>query len=434
MSPNTLANPNGNAHPRSGASFKLMLLAVLVLLVMGAWWLLRGKSSEPAENKKPKTFKTSVTAATALVQDVTLSLSGLGSVVPLNTISVKSRVDGQLMELHYQEGQLIHKGGLLAVIDERPFKAQLEQFQGQLARDQAQLINARLDRTRYQELIKTGAVAAQQLDTQAALVRQLEGSVKSGQGQVDSAKLQLAYCRITAPLTGRVGLRPVDPGNMIQASNQVLAVITQVEPISVIFTIPEDHLPKVLDTVRSGGRLAVDAYDREQKVKLAQGELLSIDNQIDQTTGTVRLRAQFDNKDGKLFPNQFVNAKIAVSTIKDAVTIPSAAIQRGPGNSTLVYVVQEEATVEARTVEPGENVGGMTVIRHGLAAGETIVIDGADKLRDGAPVSVKDTGGPAQNGEGANRGKAATDPDSKPGGDGNTSHQKKGASARRNGS
>jgi len=396
MSPNTL-DSSGNVRRFLGAH-KLMLFVVFALLSVGAWWSFRGKRAGPAPDNTPNVFKASVTAAQAEIKDVVISLSGLGSVVPLNTIAVKSRVDGQLMEVHYKEGQIVHEGDLLAVIDERPFKAQLEQFAGQLARDQAQLINARLDLKRYQELMATDAIARQQLDTQAALVRQLEGSVKSDQGQVDNAKLQVTYSRVTAPLTGRVGLRPVDPGNMIQASNQTLATITQMQPISVIFTIAEDNLPKVLDAVNSGGTLAVEAYDRAQEVKLATGELVTVDNQIDQTTGTVKLKASFANTDNKLFPNQFVNANILVDTIKGAVTVPSAAVQRGTGTSSLVYVVRDDSTVEARSVEPGESVGGVTVIRKGLAAGETVVVEGGEKLRDGAPVSVKGEGGKPQNG------------------------------------
>ena len=432
MSHPTLVNPNENAPRPTGGSAKLILLVALVLLAAGVWWFLRGGGGRgAAEDKKPKVLKTSVTSAQVEVRDVALSLSGLGTVVPLHAVAVKSRVDGQLMAVHYKEGQVVHEGDLLAVIDERPFKAQLEQFQGQLARDEAQLVNARLDLKRYQELIRINAIPQQQLDTQAALVRQLEGAVKSDQGQVDNARLQVGYCRIAAPLTGRVGLRPVDPGNMVQASNQVLAVITQVQPIAVIFTIPEDSLPGVMRKMAAGEQPAVEAYDREQRVRLAQGTLTSIDNQIDQSTGTIRLKAQFDNRGLELFPNQFVNARIMAETIKDALTVPAAAVQRGQGTSALVYVVKEDDTVEARQVEPGASVGGVTVIRAGLAAGESVVIEGGDKLRDGAPVSVKGENGKGRDGGGAG-GETRPGAPEQPGKDGGAGH-KSGTKARQGG-
>jgi len=419
-----LPGPNGNAR-RPGGFVKLALLIVLVLLAGSAC-----KSSGPAGNK-PGAFKTSVTAAKAQVQDVTLSLSGLGSVTPENVVSVRSRVDGELMAVKYQEGQIVHQGDLLAVIDERPFKAQLEQFEGQLARDAAQLANARLDLNRYQGLVKTGTIAKQQFDTQVALVRQLEGTVKSDQGQVDNAKLQVAFCRVTSPLAGRVGLRPVDPGNMIQASNQILATITQLQPITVIFSLPEDQLQRVLDRMRSGNPLTVEAYDRAQQTKLATGTLLTMDNQIDQTTGTVRLKAQFDNSDYRLFPNQFVNANVLVDTLKNALTVPTAAVQQGAGNAVLVYVVKPDSTVEMRTVETGERTGGITVIRKGLAEGESVVIEGGEKLRDGAPVSVKGEGGQPED-SGKDVGAPAQVPSEKPGKDADTPH-KKGAAAHQGG-
>lgn len=342
--------------------------------------------------------KTMVAVAPVAAKNVEVFLSGLGSVVPLNTVNVKSRVEGHLQQVLFKEGQSVAAGDLLAVIDPRPFQAQLEQATGQMAKDKAQLENARKDLKRYQELISSGAIARQQLDTQSALTRQYEGAVLSDQGQVDNAKLQLAYSRITAPVSGRVGLRQVDPGNMIQAANQTLLVITQMQPVSVVFTLPEDSLPAVLERIKKGGAVVVDAYDREQRKKLARGELLTVDNQIDPATGTVKLKAQFPNEGWELFPNQFVNAKILVDTLSEAVVTPASAVQRGP-QGAYVFVVKEGGIAAMRRVEPGITVDGVTVIRSGVAVGEQVVVEGAERLRDAAPVEVKgDAGGQRQGG------------------------------------
>lgn len=384
---------------RPRRSGRVIVILVILLALAGGVYFFRGKSAEsPRQGGPGKSFKLPVTVTAVVQKDVDLYLSGLGSVVPLNTVSVKSRVDGHLMEVFFKEGQTVKAGDLLAVIDSRPFQAQLEQAQGQMARDKAQLDNARKDLKRYEDLITTGAIAKQQLDTQDALVRQYEGATKTDQGQIDNAKLQITYSRVTAPISGRVGLRQVDPGNMIQASNQTLLVITQMEPISVVFTIPEDSLPRVLARMRTGGAVPVEAYDREQKRRLAQGVLLTVDNQIDPSTGTVKLKAQFDNSDWGLFPNQFVNARILVDTLAGALVVPAPAVQRGPQGAT-VFVLKQGGTVEARRVEPAETVEGMTVIRSGLAAGEQVVVDGTERLRDGAQVEVKaEAGGERQGG------------------------------------
>jgi multidrug efflux system membrane fusion protein len=331
-----------------------------------------------------------VATVAAAKGDMPIVLGALGTVTPLATVTVKTQINGQLTQIAFQEGQTVHKGDFLAEIDPRPYQAALDQMQGQLLRDQALLRNAEVDLQRYRTLVSQDSIARQQLDTQEALVRQYQGTVKADQAMVDNAKLNLAYCHIASPATGRVGLRQVDQGNYVQVSDaNGLVVITQEQPITVIFTLPEDNLPAVLKRLRAGATLAVTAYDRSQQTKLATGVLSTVDNQIDTTTGTVKLRAQFANDDEALFPNQFVNVQLLVDTQHDAIVVPSSAIQRGaPG--TFVYEVQPDSTVKVVAVKLGPTSNDQVAIASGLKEGDKVVTDGADKLRDGAKVALPD--------------------------------------------
>ena len=333
-----------------------------------------------------------VAAATARVGDVDIVQTALGTVTALRTVTVRPRVDGQLQSVLFTEGQLVKAGDVLAQIDPAPFQVALEQAEGQLARDAATLTNARLDLERYRTLLAQDSIATQLVDQQASMVKQLEGTVKVDQAQVDNAKLQLSYARITAPISGRIGLRLVDAGNMVHGSDAGgLAVITQVDPITVIFAIPQDTLPRVLERLRAGDKPAVEAWDREQKNLLARGVLLTTDNQIDVTTGTVKLKAQFSNANPGLFPNQFVNVRMVVDTVKGAVVVPTAAIQRG-SQGTVVYVVGKDSTVSLRAVKTGPTEGAITAIDSGVRAGERVVTDGVDRIREGAKVEVTQPG------------------------------------------
>jgi multidrug efflux system membrane fusion protein len=370
-----------------------LLWAIVAVVIAIVAWLLFRRSGEESKSAAAKAKTASsrpipVLAVPAILGDIGVYVDGLGTVTALNTVTIHTRVDGQLLEVAFQEGQIVHKGDLLAQIDPRPFEVQLTQAEGQRGKDEAALQNARLDLERYKVLAAQDAVPRQQLDTQEATVRQDEAAVKSDQGQVGAAKLNLTYSRITAPITGRVGLRLVDPGNIVHAGDSGgLVVITQLQPIAVVFTIPADQLPPVLAQMRGGRKLAVEAKDRDRKVKLATGTLVAVDNQIDTTTGTVRLKAQFDNQDGALFANQFVNARLLVRTLNRAVLVPAAAIQRSP-QSTFVWVVRPDTSVEMRNVAVQLTEGDRTAITGPVAPGERLVIDGVDKLQPGSKVTV----------------------------------------------
>jgi multidrug efflux system membrane fusion protein len=400
--------------------FKRWWFWLIIICLAGgggfAFWKKQQTPSAPATGKpgaKGAAQPTPVFVTPARKGDMNVYLAGLGSVTPLNNVTVRSRVDGQLMEVHFREGQNVTKGTLLATIDQRPFQVQLTQAEGQMARDRELLLNARMDLERYRTLWKQDSIPRQQLDTQEALVRQNEGAVKIDQGQIDSAKLQLTYSRITAPISGRIGLRLVDPGNMVHAADTGgLLTITQVQPIAVLFPLPEDSLPQVLRKMKAG-RLGVEAFDREMKLQLASGELTTVDNQIDPTTGTVKLKAVFANRESELFPNQFVNARLLVDVKKDAIIVPSAAIQRSP-QGAFVFVLNQDKTVAMRQIKTGVAQGGDTAVVEGLAVGEQVVVDGAERLREGSKVEVKERD---QAGKGGGKGaKPGGPPGARPGG------------------
>jgi membrane fusion protein, multidrug efflux system len=380
------------------------LVLAMTLGVVGAF--VSGCSSDAKQQAAHAAAPRSVSVAVATVQrqDIPVYLTGLGSVVAFNTANIKSRVDGQIMRVLVREGQNVNQGELLIEIDPRPFQVQLEQAQAQLARDQAQLADAKLNLTRYTALIPSGSIAQQQVDTQKALVGQLDGTIRNDQAQIDNAKLQIVYCHITAPFNGRVGLRQVDPGNIVHASDtNPMLILTQLQPIAVIFTLPEDQLPSVARRMRSS-TLEVDAYSRDDQTKLAAGKLLTIDNQIDPSTGTAKLKAVFDNRDNQLWPNQFVNANLLLETRKNATVVPTAAILRGP-QGTIVYAVKPDKTVEARPVTLSLTQGNLSAIATGLTPGDVVVTDGQDKLqtgskiepRSGPPSSPSSSGAPTGN-------------------------------------
>jgi membrane fusion protein, multidrug efflux system len=338
-----------------------------------------------------------VAVAKAEIRDLPILLNGLGSVEAFNTVAVKSRIDGQLVKVNIKEGQEVKQGELLAEIDPRPYEVQLSQTQATLFKDQAALRDARLNLERFQQLYKDGVIPKQQFDTQGSLEAQLDGAVRADQAQVDTVKLNLSYTRITAPVSGRIGLRQIDVGNMVHASDpNGLLVITQLQPIAVIFSLPQDNLQAVSQHMNKG-RLAVDAYSRDDQTKIATGFLTTIDNQIDVTTGTGKLKAVFENRDRSLWPNQFVNIHLLLEVKKNNTVVPSAAIQRGP-QGTYVFVVKPDNTAEMRNVALSISQGNLTAISQGIKPGEVVVTDGQDKLQPGTKVAVRAPGAGGQNG------------------------------------
>ena len=382
--------------PRRRWPWIVAAVVIVVAAAIGGYFLWWNKPGTPAPGapaaagpgRGAGSGPLPVVAAPARKGSIDVYLNALGTVTPRNLITVKPRVDGQLMRVAFTEGQIVKAGDLLAEIDPRPFEVQLTQANGQMAKDQALLKNSQVDLERYKTLLAQDSISKQQVDTQEALVRQYTGAVQADQGAIDSAKLQLTYARVTAPLGGRVGLRQVDPGNVVHASDaNGIVVIAQVQPIAVVFPIAEDSLPRVLKRLRDGEPTVVEAWDRDNKNKLATGRLLTADNQIDTATGTVKMKAEFGNETLALFPNQFVNVRMLVETLPDATLIPTAAIQRGaPG--TFVYVVNDDSTVAVTTVKLGPAQGEVTSIASGLAPGARVVVDGTDKLREGAKVDV----------------------------------------------
>ncbi len=374
-----------------------MFLAGFLLVVGGIVWWVYSRPAAPPPGGRFSGMPSSVGVAAAETGAIKVVLNALGTVSPLATVTVKAQIAGQLMHIAFTEGQTVNKGDLLAEIDSRPYEAQLSQNEGQLLRDQALLREAQIDLKRYQTLASQDSIPKQQAEDQAELVHQYEGTVKSDEAQVTAAKLNITYCHIIAPVTGKVGLRQVDQGNYVQLSDaNGLVILTQMQPITVIFTLPEDALPQVARALAGGKTLAVTAYDRGRTTKLADGVLMTVDNQIDTSTGTVKLRAQFDNKNFALFPNQFVNIDLLVDTLTNATVVSAAAVQHGtPG--AFVYLVKPDNTVAVTPVKLGPVDGERVAVLSGLTVGDRLVVDGADKLKDGATVVVR--GDPAAPGE-----------------------------------
>ena len=379
-----------------------LLIAAIVLVGGFIYYRHRQAANEAAAKAKAAQQPRAVPIVTATAKkgDIGVYVEALGAVTPVYTVNVTSRVQGQVMNVYYKEGQMVRKGQPLLEIDPRPFQAALTQVEGQLEHDQALLAEARIDLDRYQQAFNRNAIAKQQLDDQTQLVKQDEGTVKNDQGQVANAQVNLAYTHITSPIDGRVGLRLVDPGNMVQANGTTpLVVVTQLAPITVIFSVAEDYLTQIQQQTRNGNKLAVDAYDRTQQRKIAEGTLLTIDNQIDTTTGTVKLRADFPNKDGALFPNQFVNVRLLVTTQHNVTLIPTSGIQRN-AQGAFVYLIQDQKAT-LRTVKVGTTDGNITAVE-GINPGDVVAVNGFDKLQDGVPVRIQKPG--ASGGANANSG------------------------------
>ncbi len=383
LGPLLIEKPETRRRSLRGA-WVVILVLILAAAGVAVYFLQPSEAPRPTGRRGIDPSRpTPVVVAPAKTGDINIYLNGLGTVTPLKTVTVRSRVDGELVRVAFTEGQVVKAGDVLAEIDPRAYRAQLVQVEGQMARDQALLANARIDLERYRGLFAQDSIAKQQVDTQEALVRQYEGTVKFDQGQIDNAKLQLLYSTITAPVSGRLGLRLVDAGNIIRASDaNGLVVITQLQPIAAVFTIPQDSLPEVLKRLRA---------------------LLTVDNQIDPTTGTIKLKAQFSNEDGNLFPNQFVNVRLQLDTLRGATLVPSSAVQRG-AQGAFVYVLKDDRTVALRPVKTGTSEGENVAIDSGVSPGEIVVVDGSDRLRDGAKAEVPDGASRAAAAEGSQKG------------------------------
>ena len=392
--PNSTARGKAEPPPKPPRSRRWVWILLAILLVLGVaayfiWPRIKAKEAAGAAPKSATPAAVPVVTTTARRGDIGVYYSGLGAVTPLATVTIHTRVDGQLMSVRYKEGDNVNKGDLLVEIDDKPYQAVLTQAEGQLTRDQANLENAKIDLTRYQTLVPLKAIPEQQLATQQALVHQDEGTVKLDEGQIEAAKVNIGYTKITAPVSGRIGLRLVDVGNIVHAADtEGLLVITQMDPISTIFTISEDQLQVVLQKMAAGQTLEVDAYDRDGKMKLAQGSLTTLDNQIDPNTGTLKLRATFENSKNVLYPNQFVNARLLVQEKHGVTLLPTAAIQRN-SNATYVYVVKPDSTVTVRQLTIGTTEGDDSEITMGLRPGEVVVMTGVDKLQEGSKVQAQ---------------------------------------------
>jgi len=380
----TLWNSNNKYMRPMLKALRLLFVIVLLVLINKCSHVLENSKGQQKSGKSPPL----VTLVAARTRDVPVYLTALGSVTPTKGITIKTQVNGQLARVMFQEGQMVKEKDLIAEIDDRSYKALVMQYEGQLARDKALLANAKTDLKRYQTLFRQKAVAKQVLDTQASLVKQYEGTVRSDQGLVEAARVNLAYCRIRTPITGQVGLRLIDPGNFVQITDPSgIVVINAINPIAVVFSLPEDSLGSIINQVRAGAKLRVEAYDRWQNKILAIGALIAIDNQIDLTTGTVKLKAEFQNDNHRLFPNQFVNIRLLVETLEKATVVPTTAIQHGT-NGSFVYVADKNLTVKMISLNLGPVVEDETVVTKGITAGEKVVIEGTDRLTHGATVVV----------------------------------------------
>jgi|SRR5450631_92742 multidrug efflux system membrane fusion protein len=375
---------------RTGSARLVIGLVMVIAGLLGGYIVFRSHSTHPAgaAGHNAQAAPQPVGAATIGQGDIRVIINALGTVTPIATITVQTQINGQLQEVAFTEGQMVKKGDFLAQIDPRPYQLLQAQYEGQLAHDQGVLAQARVDLTRYKTLAEQNSIARQQYEDQIYIVQQDEGTVKLDQALIDQQKLNVAYCHIVSPVTGRIGLRLVDPGNYLQTTNTTgVAVVTQLQPITVIFPVPEDDLPDILSQLKAGPPLEVYAYDRANVRSLATGRVAALDSQIDTTTGTAKLRAQFDNANNALFPNQFVNAQLVLNTLHNVVTVPTAAIQRGaPG--TYVYLIDANDTVSVRPVSVGPTDGSMVAVNSGLSVGERVVVDGTDRLRDGARVTI----------------------------------------------